>query len=1021
MKPICLTVQAFGPYADKQVFDFRQLQDRCLFLITGPTGAGKTTVLDAICYALYGDTSGQERDASQMRSQHSDPSIATEVTFDFCLGTQCYRVWRKPQQSRPKKRGEGVITEAAQATLWKRTGIEDDADEGEPISTRATEVTEKVEHLLGFRSAQFRQVVLLPQGRFRELLLADSRQRQEILETLFSTEMYRWVEQALKEARNGLYQKLEDLKISRAKVLELAGVENESQLRDRLAAIATEIGNVSEELGRRRTTKAEADTVLQSGKETQARLTELDEANRAFTKLTGRKAEIDGKKAQCQSGKRAAGLRDVDALREQRAKEHKKALNALKMAIEAQATAQGNLDKASSELTRQQQRQAEVDTLRKEQDHLDGLIDRVKKLVEAQEELSRQQEIAKKLAKEHGQAKKELVKVEKDLEQKRGGLIAAEKLAALVDARRAALKQADKDSTNRTKLQEVEALSKRLASDHTKAAKAAESAQQTLDAAVEKLQKLEKALQMGYAGHLAKSLKPGEPCPVCGSKDHPAPIKAAGAVPDPDELDALREEIKDLDTTRKTSERKESSLAKELAVAQAEAQSLREQLGKKASASAVELQESLEASRAELIASEQAQTNAEQSKGEIEKQQSEQVGLAQQVEQLQAKVQDEDRVVQALSGTLKEREAEIPEDLRAPETLQAEIAKTKKTLKQLAGELASAQAAAKTAGEALAGYTAASDAVKRTADEAGQIVEAEAKNFTARLTQAGFETENQYRVAKLSDEQIALLEQLIEAYGRELAAAKDRVDRAADAARDVHRPNVPALETAVREAQAAIEEGLRKLTEFEGQKKQVNQWLESLINDSQQMASLDKEYQTVGYVADVANGTNPQNVTFQRFVLGALLDDVLRAASQRLKIMSKGRYLLQRQQDTLDRRRAGGLDLEVHDSYTGMSRPAGTLSGGESFLAALSLALGLADVVQSYAGGVYLDAIFIDEGFGSLDTEALDAAMQALIDLQKSGRLVGIISHVPELKERIDARLEVVAGKSGSMAHFELS
>ena len=145
MRPLCLTVQAFGPYAGEQVFDFRQLQDRCLFLITGPTGAGKTTVLDAVCYALYGDTSGQERDASQMRSQHGAPATCTEVTFDFALGGQSYRVWRRPQQDRPKKRGEGTITEAAQAMLWKRTGVNDDGEEGEDQAARSGDVTEKVE------------------------------------------------------------------------------------------------------------------------------------------------------------------------------------------------------------------------------------------------------------------------------------------------------------------------------------------------------------------------------------------------------------------------------------------------------------------------------------------------------------------------------------------------------------------------------------------------------------------------------------------------------------------------------------------------------------------------------------------------------------------------------------------------------------------------------------------------------------------------------------------------------------
>ncbi|MBM3300319.1 MAG: SMC family ATPase, partial [Deltaproteobacteria bacterium] len=180
----------------------------------------------------------------------------------------------------------------------------------------------------------------------------------------------------------------------------------------------------------------------------------------------------------------------------------------------------------------------------------------------------------------------------------------------------------------------------------------------------------------------------------------------------------------------------------------------------------------------------------------------------------------------------------------------------------------------------------------------------------------------------------------------------------------------------------------------------------------------ETQYAVVGRISEVANGHNAQGITFQRFVLAALLDDVLIAATQRLQIMTHRRYSLQRRAERSDRRTAGGLDLEVLDSYTGIARPVSTLSGGESFLASLSLALGLSDVVQAYSGGIYLDTIFVDEGFGSLDPEALDLAFRALVDLQRGGRLVGIISHVPDLRERIDARLEVMPSRDGSRARF---
>jgi len=237
-------------------------------------------------------------------------------------------------------------------------------------------------------------------------------------------------------------------------------------------------------------------------------------------------------------------------------------------------------------------------------------------------------------------------------------------------------------------------------------------------------------------------------------------------------------------------------------------------------------------------------------------------------------------------------------------------------------------------------------------------------------------------------------------------------------AEDVKEPDIESLEEAAGEADDTLTIAKGQEVKLSERLDALGRTLASLKENTRKTEELEKQNQVLGYVADVANGNNPWKLTFQRFVLGALLDDVLVAASERLKIMSRGRYLLLRERNVADRRQAAGLALAVQDHYTGDSRPVGTLSGGESFLAALSLALGLADVVQSYAGGIRLDAMFIDEGFGSLDSEALDLAMRALEDLRAGGRLVGIISHVPELKERIDARLEVTAGKSGSQARF---
>ncbi len=263
-----------------------------------------------------------------------------------------------------------------------------------------------------------------------------------------------------------------------------------------------------------------------------------------------------------------------------------------------------------------------------------------------------------------------------------------------------------------------------------------------------------------------------------------------------------------------------------------------------------------------------------------------------------------------------------------------------------------------------------------------------------------------------------MLDEDIRKFEGELQAARDRLNRAIESAQNLESVNVELLEEEYNKIKEEIERLIATDTTLKNQKVSVGNWLKHLDNIKKELERLEKEYGVVGHLADVASGRNQFGITFQRFVLSSLLEDVLLVASKRLQMMSKGRFALQRTRTRSDQRVTGGLDLEIYDSYTGTNRSVSSLSGGESFLASLSLALGLSDVVQSYAGGVQLETIFIDEGFGSLDSEALDCALKALMDLRQGGRLVGIISHVQELKECIDVRLEVISDKKGSVARF---
>jgi exonuclease SbcC len=297
-------------------------------------------------------------------------------------------------------------------------------------------------------------------------------------------------------------------------------------------------------------------------------------------------------------------------------------------------------------------------------------------------------------------------------------------------------------------------------------------------------------------------------------------------------------------------------------------------------------------------------------------------------------------------------------------------------------------------------------------------VDSKRRDFRDRIEAAGFRDREEYAAARREPEAVEAMDAMLRGFREDLAAArKTSVDRSRDAA-GLEQPDCAGLE---KRLAAAREESDRILGAVSGIGEKIKadeklaDKLAAVVEDCER---LEKRYAVTGHVADVARGSNPRKLTLERYVLAALFEEVAYSASKRLKIMSRGRYELYRSEERSDQRRAGGLDLDVHDAWTGMPRPVSTLSGGESFLAALSLALGLADVVQAYSGGIHLETIFVDEGFGSLDPESLDLALTALIDLQKGGRLVGIISHVPELMERIDSRLEIYRAERGSQARF---
>ena len=375
----------------------------------------------------------------------------------------------------------------------------------------------------------------------------------------------------------------------------------------------------------------------------------------------------------------------------------------------------------------------------------------------------------------------------------------------------------------------------------------------------------------------------------------------------------------------------------------------------------------------------------------------------------------------AATACLEERQKATPAEFADPAALQTAIAAAEQRSAALVAAHRDASSAAQQTATAAATAATAAAAAADELVKADEEVRVSCAELAERLSAAGFADEEAWLAACREPQQVARLRELIAGHAEQAARAAERVRLARAGAEGVTAPDLEALEAASLAAAAAALSARTAAVELAAAADTASRQLERLEELEREAAAVHERYEVIGRLADVANGDNPRHLSFQRYVLGAFLDDVLVAASQRLHLMTKGRYRLERTERRFGGRSAAGLNLEVYDAWTGIARPVATLSGGESFMAALSLALGLAEVVQAHAGGIHLETVFVDEGFGSLDDESLDLAIAALMGLGEDGRLVGIISHVSELRERIDARLEITAGKSGSRADFRVA
>ena len=1015
MRPIKLSFAAFGSYRKTTVLDFRALGEQSFFLIHGATGAGKTTLLDAICFVLYGDASGSMREAKMLRNQDAGMDETTWVEMEFELREKVYSIWRSPEQLQAKKRGEGMTVRQGDAVLyvWEN-------GEKKLLAAKYSNVTQKVEELLGFKSSQFRQVVLLPQGEFLRLLLAKSNERQEIMEVLFNTEIYRSIEEGLKQKAKTIEKQHEELRTKQEMLLADSGANSAAGLQELLECQKKSFAGLQQAVKEKKILRDQAYREEQQAMQLENLFRNAEKAAQELHDCQAKLQDLQSYKERYEQAEKAAQLADLDQQTKRAAAEQKsrqQAFNQLcqqeKSLQQSLGTAKKRYDTAAAQEPQRREKELQLSRLQE----YAAAASLLQKAETSQQQRRVQAEGIRQLQEKTEQAQKQL-------EERKASLLARQSNLLVLAGSEAGAKlraeMAARELEAWRELANYEAVLEKAAAAEQKAKEALRLEESSLTekrAAVHRLQYLS---NQGRAALLARDLAEGTPCPVCGSLQHPQPAVSDMLVPDDAEVNRAQELFEQQEIKCRAAEKSWHEAEQQLSAARSRAEQCRKQFTGEHSDTAVLQQK--------LAAAQEEQKAASAARQELEKlevlQEENAAALQQAVQQLQAVQAQRKQAEEELNreqGSLQEKRQLLPEAyqrpgeaVRAQQACAAELAdmikqvrEDEQTYQLLQQQLAAAEAGRQAAAENLS--------------DSQQNVQKLTAALRQRCEEAGFPTEESYQKAlagKWADPAYRqLVRERIRGFEDRYTAADTAAKKAQEALLHKTRPDMAVISAQKQQAEHLWTESYAEEQRLLEQLRRLGEKSEILQRLQRESVKIEQAYRTVGRLAEVANGKNPHGITFQRYVLRSLLQDVVDAANERLFVMSHSQYRLQ-PGERARRNMAGGLDLEVFDEYTGYARSVATLSGGESFLASLSLALGLADVVQSYAGGIRLDTIFIDEGFGTLDAETLDTAIDTLLELQKSGRLVGIISHVEELKEHIGACLEVAKTRDGSTARF---
>ncbi|MEW2528246.1 SMC family ATPase [Streptomyces sp. NPDC047071] len=1000
-----LRITAFGPFGTTQDIDFDELSAAGLFLLHGPTGAGKTSVLDAVCYALYGSVPGPRQGSGQgvtLRSDHARPDARTEVRLELTVAGRRLEITRQPPWERPKKRGTGTTTDKAQSWLREHVPGQDGPAAGtgtwKDLSRSHQEIGEEITQLLGMSKEQFCQVVLLPQGDFARFLRADAEARGKLLGKLFDTRRFAAVEQRLAERRRAA-----EAQVREADADLLADAHRMQQ------AAGAAPGDAGAELPLPDVEPGDpglADAVLAWAAVARSGARERHAVARsalahAESARAAAAAELDDVRERARLQRRFADAEERAARLEERAEDHRRVLARMEQGRRAEAVApalalRADIDTDHRRATAAEARARGLLPARYADESAAGLASAARK---ASEELGG---LASARRAEHRLGELSAQRADLDRQERADDdlLQEAEGWLADWDGTRTRLQQdveAAQEAATRT-----EHLAGQLKADQERLdaarrrdglTEAAATARERAVTAREDAARahahwltLKERRLAGIAAELAAHLTDGAPCAVCGATEHPAPARRAEGHVDRATEEAALAAHQRAEEAAQRAEREHADVRAELAAATAAAS---------------------ETPVAELAAS---VARLRQEHGSARDRAS---GLHAAREALARAEREHDRRVAA------QQEAARRVDSRAAlrDALERERTGLADELAHARGGCASVAERAAQLERGTALLTEAADAARTADDTAQRLKDADARLADAAF-RAGFDTPAAAAAALLDDARHRELQHRVDAWQREEAAVRALLAEP-DAAAAARLPAAPlaAAEAAAEVADLRARAAASACDAAARRGADLDRLSARSTAAARRIAPLREEYDRVTRLATLAAGTSADNerkMRLESYVLAARLEQVAAAATARLLRMSSGRYTLVHSADRTGRGRSG-LGLHVVDAWTGRERDTSTLSGGETFFASLALALGLADVVTDEAGGVRLDTLFIDEGFGTLDDQTLDEVLDVLDSLRERDRSVGIVSHVADLRRRVHAQLEVVKGREGSV------